>query len=219
MSGMDLDGTEGSLGSTGWSGVSATIGDCLFEVWGQQNGVECPLTSAYCHLCFDSHAKCEFLDAETATKPCTPFMPLPNITPTPGTTFVFDAPIHAPSPTPYVIISHPQFKCKGCTSSPPPIPGPSSSPVFIPLVPPLPPTPSVSSDPSQHSAFNAKEQFCISQLKLQLESANNCLESTMMLLTAWQTSFHGEQGIWAQQCHIYDFQIASLNDEVGHLCE
>ena len=46
MSRMDLDGMEGSLGSTGWNGVSTTIGDHLLEVWGQRNGVECPLTTA-----------------------------------------------------------------------------------------------------------------------------------------------------------------------------
>ena len=44
MSRMDLDGTERSLGPTGWSGVSMTIGNDLLEVQGQWNGVECPLT-------------------------------------------------------------------------------------------------------------------------------------------------------------------------------
>ena len=90
-------------------------------------------------------------------------------------------------------------------STPPPIPGPSSGPSFIPLalpqdpqepplfhccsrsIPPvssfpdpclLPHTPSVSPDPSSHSAFNAEVHFHISQFELQLESTNNCLEST-----------------------------------------
>ena len=131
-------------------------------------------------------------------------------------------------------------------STPPPIPGPSSGPSFIPLalpqdpqepplfhccsrsIPPvssfpdpclLPHTPSVSPDPSSHSAFNAEVHFHISQFELQLESTNNCLESTTTLLTTWQAGFHGEQVIWAQWCRICDFQIASRNTEVGHLHE